>query len=309
MTPSDNLDLMIIEFASATEDRTRDRRQLDSPVAHTGSSSAHMSKAVILQHAPYAGPGRIVPAFRDFGIPIDHRRLDQGDEVPTDLEEIRLLVVLGGPMRVADVGDAKFPFLAAEVDLLKRAIAVDRATLGIALGAQLLAHAAGAKVHPNTKPGAAADDPPVPAPEYGWGPVSFPFPGGTEPIVFGLHDGIEMFHWHEDTFELPRLPAPANPPPGSPPPPTGSMLISSSRVCRNQAFRFKTRLFGFQYHFELTEGEIGQLVEHDRPSLIRARGDVAVTVIADDTRRNYPGYARMGDRILGNFVQYLRAYA
>lgn len=269
-----------------------------------------MSKAVILQHASYAGPGRIVTVFRDFGIPIDLRRLDRGDEVPTDLEEIRALVVLGGgPVRVADVGSEKYPFLAQEVEVLRRMIAADRTVLGIGLGAQLLAHAAGAKVYPNTKPGAKPEDPPTPVPEYGWGPVTFPFPGGTEPIVYGLHDGAEMFHWHEETFDLPKLPAPATPAPaGAPPPPTGSALLSSSRLCKNQAFRFKTRLFGFQYHFEFTEADVERVLEAGRETLARAMGPEAESKIRSDTPRIYPRYARLGNRILENFVQYLKVY-
>jgi len=35
-------------------------------------------------------------------------------------------------------------------------------------------------------------------------------PGGTDPILFGSNDGTEMFHWHFDTFDLPKLPPPAN---------------------------------------------------------------------------------------------------
>src|SRR5215213_7690706 len=156
-----------------------------------------MSRAVILQHVPYAGPGRIVPVFRDYGIPCDVRHLYKGDEVPTDLDELRVLVILGGPMGVADIGDtARYPFLAKEVELLKRLIAADRPVLGICLGAQLIAHAAGAKVYPNVKPGPKPEDPTTPMPEIGWGGVQFPFPGGTEPIVFGLNDGTPMFHWH-----------------------------------------------------------------------------------------------------------------
>jgi len=59
----------------------------------------------------------------------------------------------------------------------------------------------------------------------------------------GMHDDLMVFHWHYDTFDLPRLPAPANaPPPPAPPPPTGNALLSSSRLCKNQAFRFKNRL-------------------------------------------------------------------
>ncbi len=267
-----------------------------------------MSGAVILQHAGHCGPGRIVPVFRDFGIPIDLRRLDRGDEVPSDVEEIRLLVILGGPMGVGDIGSEKYPFLARELELLKRLVQHDRGVLGIALGAQLLAHAAGAKVYPNTRPGATPSDPPIPAPEYGWAPVTFPFPGGTEPIVFGLHDGIEMFHWHQDAFDLPRLAPPANLPAGAPPAPSGSVLISSSKLCRNQAFRFKTRLFGFQYHFEFTESDIEQVLQHDQDAVIRVLGNDAPEQIKEQTRRVYPGHARAGNRILENLVQYLKVY-
>ena len=270
-----------------------------------------MSSAVILQHVEYASPGRIVTVFRDFGIPVDLRRLDRGDEVPTDLDEIRVLVVLGGPMGVRDVGSAKYPFLQQEVDVLKRMIAADRTVLGIALGAQLLAHAAGAKVYANAKPGPKPEDPPTPMPEYGWGPVQFPFPGGTEPIVFGLSDGTPMFHWHADTFDLPKLPAPAgaNPaPPGAPPPPTGSVLLSSSRACKNQAFRFKTRLFGFQYHFEFTEADVEALLSNDAEGVRQIGGAEAAKRILDETKSQYPRHARLGNRILENFVQYLKAY-
>ena len=276
-----------------------------------------MSKAVILQHVEYAGPGRITPVFRDFGIPTDVRRLYAGDEVPTDLDEVRVLVVLGGPMGVSDIGNDRHPFLAREVEVLQRLIAADRPVLGIALGAQLLAHAAGAKVYPNVKmaPPAGPGQPPKPAepltpmPEYGWGPVQFPFPGGTEPIVFGLNDGVQMFHWHKDTFDLPKLPAPANPaPPPAPPPPTGNVLISSSRTCRNQAFRFKNRLFGFQYHFEFTEADIERLLAGAKDELAQANGHGAETTVREETKKHYTRYARLGDRILGNFVQFLKQY-
>ena len=202
-----------------------------------------MSKAVILQHVAHEGPGRIIPVFRDYGIPTEVRRLDKGDEVPTDLDEVRVLVVLGGPMGVADLGGTKYPFLAKELETLQRLVAADRPVLGICLGAQLLAHAAGAKVYPNTKPGTKPGEAGDPAPELGWGPVQFPFPGGTEPIVMGMVDGAPMFHWHFDAFDLPKLPGPPNPPPGTPPTPTGNALLSSSRACKNQAFRFKTKLF------------------------------------------------------------------
>src|SRR3954467_1277572 len=166
-----------------------------------------MSKAVVLQHVAHEGPGRIVPVFRDYGMQVEVRRLDRGDEVPMDLDEVRVLVVLGGPMGVADVGSERYPFLAKEVEILTRMVKHDRPVLGICLGAQLLAHAAGAKVYPNVKmsPAGKHGEAPQPAapltalPESGGAPLNFPFPGGTEPIVFGLSDGAPMFHWHFDT--------------------------------------------------------------------------------------------------------------
>jgi GMP synthase (glutamine-hydrolysing) len=268
-----------------------------------------MSRAVILQHVPFETPGRIVPALQDFGIPCEIRHLYKGDEVPTDLDPMRLLIVLGGPMSVADVGSPQYPFLAKELELLKRLIAADRPVLGICLGAQLLAHAAGAKVYPNVKPGAKPEDPVTPMPEIGWAPVMFPFPGGTEPIAFGLGDGAPMFHWHFDTFDLPRLPAPANPaPPPAPPPPTGNALISSTRACKNQAFRFKSRMFGFQYHFEMTEAGIEALLANRKEDVLKVLGADGEAKIREDTKKFYPRHARLGDKVLQNFVQFLKAY-
>jgi GMP synthase (glutamine-hydrolysing) len=269
-----------------------------------------MSKAVVLQHVAEEGPGRLLPIFRDFGIPIDHRKLWMGDEVPQDLDDIRFLLVLGGPMSVADVDspESKYPFLKKELELLGRCVARDRATMGICLGAQLLAHAAGAKVYPNAKPGAKPEDPHTPMPEYGWGPVTFPFPGGTEPIVMGLVDGAMMFHWHKDTFDLPKLPSPAGAaPPPAPQAPAGNALLSSSRACKNQAFRFRTRLFGFQYHFELAEPDIERIVSTFKADLA-ALGPGAEEKIKQDTKLYYSRYARLGDRIIRNFVQFLKMY-
>jgi GMP synthase-like glutamine amidotransferase len=274
-----------------------------------------MSKAVVLQHVPHEGPGRIIPVFRDFGIPVDIRHLYKGDEVPTDLDEVRVLIVLGGPMGVADIGNEKYPFLAKEVELLQRLIKRDKPVLALCLGAQLLAHAAGAKVYPNVKMGKpdAPGQPPKPVepieplPEFGWHPVNFPFPGGTEPIVYGLTDGTQMFHWHYDTFDLPRLPGPPHAPP-APPPPSGNALLSSSKLCKNQAYRFKNHLFGFQYHIECTPADIEAILAAGKADVLKVLGPDGETQIRQDTARFYPRYARLGDRMLKNFVQFLKVY-
>ena len=93
---------------------------------------------------------------------VDIRHLYRGDEVPAEIGETDFLVVLGGPMGVADIPSGKYPFLEKEVTLLQAMIARDLPTLGICLGAQLIAHAGGAKVYPNVRPGAKPEDPGTP---------------------------------------------------------------------------------------------------------------------------------------------------
>ncbi len=268
-----------------------------------------MSKAIVLQHVQYESAGRIVPIFRDFGIPVEIRHLYAGDEVPTDLDEVRVLVILGGPMGVNDLGNNKFPYLTRELEVLKRMIAHDRPVLGLCLGAQLLAHAAGAKVYPNVKPGGKPEDAPMSMPEFGWGPINLPFPGGTEPILYGVMDGAPMFHWHFDTFDLPKLPPPANPaPPPAPPPPTGNSLLATTRTCKNQAFRFKNRLFGFQFHFEFTQSDIEAIANNASPEIKQVLGADGLERLRQDTKKYYPRYERLGNRIIQNYVEFLKVY-
>jgi GMP synthase-like glutamine amidotransferase len=97
-------------------------------------------------------------------------------------------------------------------------------------------------------------------------------------------------------------------PPTGPPPPTGSVLISSTRACKNQAFRFKNRLFGFQYHFEMTEAGIEAMLVNRKEDVIKVLGPDGEAKIREDTKTFYRRYARLGDRILQNFVEFLKVY-
>lgn len=257
-----------------------------------------MSSAIILQHVPFESPARIVPILRDFGIPLQIRHLYRGDDVPSDLNQIRILIVMGGPMGVADINKPDYPFLTQELELLKQMVAADRPVLGICLGAQLLAHAAGAKVYPNHTP------------EIGFAPISLPFPGGTEPVMAGLTDGCPMFHWHFDTFDLPKIPSPPPAPskPPTPPPSTGCSLLASTPACTNQAFRFKNRLFGFQFHFEMDEAGIEAMLAIGSQTVTQVLGPDGAAKIRQDTAKYYPRYQRLGDRVIRNLVQYLKLY-
>ena len=73
--------------------------------------------------------------------------------VPASLGDGQLLISMGGPMGVADAERPEFRYLADELALLRSLVARDAPVLGICLGSQMLAAAAGARVYPNTRPG------------------------------------------------------------------------------------------------------------------------------------------------------------
>ena len=276
-----------------------------------------MSHALILQHDPAFGPGRVVPVFRDFGIPTHVVRLDQGEPVPDDLDEVRVLILLGGVQRLADdpatdynpAGEVRSDFLDAEIELVKRMVEADRPTLGFGLGAQILAKAAGAAVKVNTKP-AKEGETPEPLPHLGWGTISLPFPGGTDPIAFGLSDGTPMFFWQRDTFDLPKLPPPAGHDPSKPgpPPPTGNALVCATTWNRNAAFKFKDRLYGFAFHPEFDREDIDLVLKKQGGMAGAAHGSGTLDRIRAETDKHFDRYRRLGDRLLGNVVQFFHAY-
>ena len=239
--------------------------------------------AIVLQHTPTEGPERVAAALGARGIACRVRELHHGDAVPADVAARELLVVMGGPMGVGDVGDPRWPFLAEEIALLRRAIARDAPVLGICLGSQLLAAAAGARVYPNTRPG--PDGAPVPAREVGWGPVDL-VGWEREPVLAGLGPRLDVLHWHGDTFDLPP----------------GAAHLASTPICRNQGFRLG-RQVGFQFHCELEEASVAVWTEADA-DFVRSADTDGARILAD-TKRLYAAARPRWDRLLGNALDLL----
>jgi GMP synthase-like glutamine amidotransferase len=238
-----------------------------------------MRRLVVLQHAPHEGPSRVQSAFERAGFRADILRLDLGAPVPESLGGMDALLVLGGSMGVGDAGDPQVPFLAHEIRLLERAVASDFPTLGICLGAQLLAAAAGARVYPNRLAESVIR-------EVGWGAVHFTRSASEEPVLFGLDAAEVVLHWHGDTFDLPA----------------GATLLAATLHCPNQMFRVKTRLFGVQFHPEVDEPDIANWIEADAEYIAGALGPSGAARIAADTQRFMPRLRERGDRLLDNLV-------
>jgi GMP synthase-like glutamine amidotransferase len=239
-----------------------------------------MKRAIVLQHAAFEGPARLAPLLVERGFAIDVRRLDRGDPVPARIAPNDLLIVMGGPMGVGDKDRPEYSFLNHEIDLLKRCIKDDSPVLGVCLGAQLLAFAAGARVGPMTSDGG------NPLCEVGWAPIQFHSSGATDSLLAGLPAEALVLHWHGDTFDLPN----------------GARLFASTLQCSNQAFQLGARMFGLQFHCEVEESNVDDFLRADSSFVTRANGPNGVEELRRDTARHASPSWNVGQRLLRNIL-------
>lgn len=171
-----------------------------------------------IRHVAFEDLGSFEPALIEAGY--DVRYIDVGLDdldaiVPTASD---LLVVLGGPIGVNE--QDRYPFLKAELRLITARLQAGRPTMGIYLGAQLMASALGAKVYPCVEK------------EIGFARLSLT-PEGRDSCVSAF-EYCPVLHWHGDTFDLPA----------------GAVRLASTKVCLNQAFALSREIIRFQFHPE-----------------------------------------------------------
>ncbi len=180
---------------------------------------------LIIKNIASEGPGTIEDYLRaerrSYSI-VDLNKKENAPEV-TDFTHV---VIMGGPMAVYEMD--RHPYLKTEMKIIESAISLNKRVLGVCLGAQMVAHALGARVYAGGRK------------EIGWYEVTLTAEGMKDPLMSKLalngKQTAQVFQWHGDTFDLPL----------------GAARLGSSDLYPNQAFRYADRVYALQFHIEVT---------------------------------------------------------
>ena len=177
-----------------------------------------------IKHVSFEGLGSMESIFLQQECALSYTHMYEDPSLPF-VREIDALIVMGGPMGVAD--DDKFPWLSAEKKFIEAAIKRDIPVLGVCLGAQLIANVLGAEVSSNH------------CEEIGWYPVKRT--QDTEDTrVNSFPSQFYVYHWHSDTFEIPA----------------GASNFLASEGCAHQGFIYGQNTLGLQFHLEMMPSNV-----------------------------------------------------
>ncbi len=191
-----------------------------------------MARALVVEHIVGEDAGSLARWLPAAGLDLDVLRLHAGDRLPARLEHDALIVMGGSMDAFGDDGDQP-----AERALIGDVLVREVPFLGICLGAQLLALAAGGQVRRATN-----------GPEHGWSLVRKADACADDPLLRTLPLLPDAIHWHSD--EISALPA-------------GAVPLLRGEHTEIQAFRVGPVAWGIQCHLEVDEEMVGRWADED----------------------------------------------
>ena len=221
---------------------------------------------LVLEHHEVEQSSRLGEFLQEYSNRLHVVKLHQGMELPTDLDDIEGLLLMGGPQNLDEVEE--YPYLECEMALVKRMHEMDLPIVGVCLGAQIITKALGGEVGKMEKA------------EIGFKRMSLNDVGRMEAMLYGLPWDTMQFHTH--AYEVTKLPP-------------GGQLLGSSSLCKNQLFCVGMKTWGAQFHFEWTKKDLEKVLRQFS-GWLREEG-IDEGDLREEIVEHYQLYRHLGDRI------------
>jgi GMP synthase (glutamine-hydrolysing) len=219
-------------------------------------------RVLAITHGPNVGPGVFEDAVRAAGHELVERQLPL-EGVPAD--DADAIVVLGGAMHPDE--EERHGWLRPELHYLRQQLERGTPMLGVCLGSQLIARAAGASVFRAVES------------EIGWLPVEVTEAGAADSVASALPSRFDAFQWHHYTHELPQ----------------GAVELARSPIC-TQAFRLG-QAWGVQFHPEVRAEQVESWLAEDPDDV----ADPAALRAA--TRERIDAWNELGRKLCSAFLR------
>jgi GMP synthase-like glutamine amidotransferase len=232
-------------------------------------------RILAIVHQSDAGPGVFAEAILDRGESLDIWTPAEEVEPPADPLGFDGVIALGGAAHPDQGG--RNAWMAAERGLLVELLAQRVPTLGVCLGAQLLAAAAGAE------PSRAG------RPEIGWHRVELTPEGRRDPVLSVLPTGFDAFQWHSYEFPLPA----------------GAAALAESDVCL-QACRVGEAAWAIQFHAEVDAADALSWIDDYRSDEDAVRIGIDPVALRAETEAKIEAFNRLGRDLCGRWLDAAR---
>lgn len=226
-------------------------------------------RALAIVHQRDAGPGVFAETLEEHGVELDCWLRADAETPPRDPGEYDAVMVFGGAMNVNQ--EDSHPWLRREKALLRELLERRVPLLGVCLGAQLLAEAAGARPRRASRP------------EIGWREVRLGAEADDDPLLGPLRPGFEAFQWHSYEFPLPP----------------GAVPLAHSDVCL-QACRIGDTAWAIQFHAEVTTQIVDGWIDDHRSD--EDAVDLDPDALREQTRHAIPAWNELGRGLCERFL-------